>query len=164
MNPLIGEHNKHFNAFLEQVTDIIDSPAVQKLDKCSHHYRSTRLQHCINVAYYSFLICRKLGWDSSAAARGGLLHDLFYYECKNVHPGALRHAVLHPKIALRRAERLCRLTPVERDIILKHMFIPSLIPPKYKESLIVCLVDKYCAIYEAFYGITQMLKLKFAFQ
>ncbi len=161
---MIDESNKQFNIFLEQVKDIINHPAVQRLEKCSHHYRSTRLQHCINVAYCSFLICRKFGWDFSSAARGGLLHDLFYYECKNVHPGVFRHAALHPKIALRRAERLCRLNAIERDIILKHMFLPGLIPPKYKESMIVCLVDKYCATYEALYGVAEMMKLKFAFR
>lgn len=75
----------------------------------------------------------------------------------------LRHAVLHPKIALRRAQRLCSLNATEQDIILKHMFIPNLIPPKYKESFVVCLVDKYCATYEALYGVIQMMKIKFAF-
>lgn len=161
---MISETNKQFDIFFEQVKDIINSSEVQRLDKCSHHYRSTRLQHCINVAYCSFLICHELGWDFSSAARGGLLHDLFYYECKNVHPGIIRHAILHPKIALRRAERLCKLNPIERDIILRHMFLPSLIPPKYKESFIVCMVDKYCATYEALHGMMEMMKIKFAFR
>jgi HD superfamily phosphodiesterase len=24
---------------------------------------TNRLQHCMNVTYYGFLICRKFGWD-----------------------------------------------------------------------------------------------------
>ena len=40
------------------------------------------------------------------------------------------------------------LTPVEQDIILKHMFPLTLQPPRYLESLLVCLVDKGCSLYE----------------
>ena len=39
---------------------------------------------------------------------------------------------------------------MERDIIKKHMFPLTLTPPAYKESLLVCLVDKACSIYEIF--------------
>ena len=37
---------------------------------------------------------------------------------------------------------------MEQDIILKHMFPLTLQPPRYLESLLVCLVDKGCALYE----------------
>ena len=39
---------------------------------------------------------------------------------------------------------------IEADIISKHMFPLTFTPPKYKESVIVCLVDKFCSIYEVF--------------
>ena len=40
------------------------------------------------------------------------------------------------------------LNEKERDIILKHMFPLTVKPPRFKESYIVMLADKYCAVYE----------------
>ena len=39
---------------------------------------------------------------------------------------------------------------IEADIISKHMFPLTFNPPRYKESVIVCIVDKVCSIYEVF--------------
>ena len=39
---------------------------------------------------------------------------------------------------------------VEKDIIIRHMFPLTIVPPRYKESIIVCIVDKGCSIYETF--------------
>ena len=38
---------------------------------------------------------------------------------------------------------------MEQDAILHHMFPMNPIPPRYKEGVIVCIVDKICAVYEA---------------
>lgn len=38
------------------------------------------------------------------------------------------------------------LSPKEVDIIKKHMWPLTLVPPRYPESLIVCLVDTYCTV------------------
>lgn len=40
------------------------------------------------------------------------------------------------------------LTPIEHDIIKKHMFPLTLVPPKYLESWIVCWIDKKCSTRE----------------
>ena len=42
------------------------------------------------------------------------------------------------------------LIKIESDIISKHMFPLTFYPPKYKESVVICLVDKICSIYEVF--------------
>ena len=39
---------------------------------------------------------------------------------------------------------------IERDIIKRHMFPLNIRPPKYRESWIVCLADKICAVNEFF--------------
>ncbi len=39
---------------------------------------------------------------------------------------------------------------MEKDIIKKHMWPMTAVPPKYKESFIVTCVDKYCATIEFF--------------
>lgn len=44
---------------------------------------------------------------------------------------------------------------MEKDIILKHMFGATLALPKYKESLLVSLVDDYEAEHEFFSPLRQ---------
>ena len=60
------------------------------------------------------------------------------------------HGRYHPKAACKNAEEDFNLTDIERDIIKKHMFPLTLTPPKYRESVLVCLVDKVCSVYEIF--------------
>ena len=59
------------------------------------------------------------------------------------------HAWVHPRIAVRNARKLVNLNKKEEDIILKHMWGATIAPPKYKESYIVTMVDKYWAVKEA---------------
>lgn len=59
---------------------LLEHEQVLKLDLHTQHCNTSRLQHSINVSYYSFLICYKMGWDYHSAARAGLLHDLYFYD------------------------------------------------------------------------------------
>ena len=79
-----------------------------------------------------------------------MLHDLFYYDWRTTKFDLGTHAFIHPRVALRNAEKLTRLNSKEKDIILKHMFGATLAVPKYAESLIVSLVDDYEAEQEFF--------------
>ncbi len=133
--------------YYDCVSDIIGSCEVQSLMEHRQHMNVNRLQHSINVSYYSFLLCKKLGLDSRAAARGGLLHDLFFYQFSDKDAPAGWHITVHPKQALKNAERLTKLSRKEREIIVKHMW-PFCAFPKYAETHIVALVDKYCAMCE----------------
>lgn len=99
----------------------------------------------MDVAYLSFFAAKLLRFDSRSAARAGLLHDLFFHE-EGQHEGSLLFS--HPRIALENARKVCALNKVEEDIILKHMFLLTPWPPRYKEGYIVTLVDKYCATRE----------------
>ena len=134
--------------FMKYVGHLIDHPRFQRLDGIIQHQHSTRMEHSINVAYTSFRIARKLGWDSKSTARGGLLHDFFYYDWRvtNFNKG---HAGVHPRIAVRNARKLIDLNKKEEDIILKHMWGATIAPPRYKEGYIVTMVDKYWAVREA---------------
>ena len=66
--------------FIEDVQDLLCSDAVQRLKLYVHHKSGTRFDHSLYVAYRSYRFAKKMGWDSRAAARGGLLHDLFFYD------------------------------------------------------------------------------------
>ena len=68
--------------FFGCVEDLLNDENVLRLKNFKHHYGATRFQHCLNVSYYNFLLCRFFGLDARAAARGGMLHDLFFYNRK----------------------------------------------------------------------------------
>ena len=48
------------------------------------------------------------------------------------------------------ADRDFGLNEIEKDIISKHMFPLTFMPPRYRESVLVTLADKWCAICETF--------------
>ena len=140
--------NKQSKEFINIVKDIISNDTIQSLRLYKHHYGSNRYEHCLSVAYYSYKICKFLGLDHVSAARAGLLHDLFLYDCQNPETRPENHIKEHPKVALTNAEKLFLLNDIEKDIILKHMW-PVTIPfPRYLETFVVTFVDKYCAIKE----------------
>lgn len=156
---MVNFDNSQYEDFLEIVSDLISTPEFQKLDDCTHHYGVSRAQHCINVAYYSFVLCKKLKMDYVSAARAGLLHDLFFYDWHDSGLGIIKHALLHSKIALKNAEKLTELNDLERDIIKNHMWLCGKMWPRHGESYIVSMADKICAVWEASYGLKQKFVL-----
>ena len=141
-----------FSEYYSSVSDIIGCRQLIRLRSITHHISTTRFQHCLNVSYYSWLVCRKLGLNARSAARAGLLHDLFFYDRKEYNnsreKGQLSHSAMHAFIAVQNAAELTPLTPLERDMIEKHMWPATRPLPKYKETYIITLIDKYCAVLE----------------
>ncbi len=140
------------NSFYGCVSDILLHNEVMPLKDITHHISTTRYQHCLNVAYYSYIVCKKFNFDARAAARAGMLHDLFYYNRKEYNNrrrrGELSHSQMHSLMAAENASKLFELSPLERDIIEKHMWPVTRKAPSYKESYVICAVDKYCAVLE----------------
>lgn len=145
LDDLLNDNSALYN---ECVGDLADLPDILKLDDFSQHMNTSRLQHSVNVSYYSFLICKALGWDHRAAARAGLLHDFFLYDWRSEKQPEGHHAKAHPKVALNNARKLVGLSSVEEDAIVKHMWPVTMPFPKYKESYVVSFIDKYCACCE----------------
>ena len=120
--------------FLEIINDILANKSIQNLKLYKHHYAYTRLEHCLSVSYYTYVICKFLHLDYKSAARAALLHDLFFYDCEDKISRPKNHIKNHPKIALENANKLFNLNKKEQDIILKHMWPLTFSPPKYLES------------------------------
>ena len=136
-------------AFFECVADLLKEPKVQKMQEIRQHVEDANcLQHCLFVAYLSFLFCRKFHLDAVSAARGGLLHDLYLYDWRT-HKG--NHMTMHPITALANATRLFELNEKEKEIIVKHMWPLTPAFPKYAESFVVSTADKLCALAEIFH-------------
>ena len=95
--------------FLNITKDILENPTVKQMKNFRQHYDCSCYEHCLEVAYWSYLFCKKYGWDYVSAARGAMLHDLFLYDWrgskKKLHLKHF-HAFLHPQIALYNAEKL----------------------------------------------------------
>lgn len=136
--------------FYECISDIEKHPVVQQMKKYPQHGNTNCYQHCLKVAYYNYWICSVLGLRAREAARAGMLHDLFLYDW-HTHAretGIHFHGLTHPKTAMENAQKNFQLSEVEKDMVLKHMWPLTIIPPQYPESLVICLVDKYCCICE----------------
>ena len=117
------------------------------------HGNTSCLLHCIAVAYFCYVFAERfkfLKLHERDLLRGALLHDYFLYDWHIPNKSRPMHGRYHPKAACKNAEEDFNLTDIERDIIKKHMFPLTLTPPKYRESVLVCLVDKVCSVYEIF--------------
>lgn len=141
-----------WSAYKLLISDLLRHPQVRAMDQHIHHNSITTLEHCLSVSYLSFYLSEKFGLDIRAVARGALLHDLYLYDWHKIKPPEGLHGFTHPGIALRNASGLFQLSRLEADIISKHMWPLTLRPPRYRESFLVCFVDKYCALLEVFHS------------
>ena len=151
------EKNKEYYEF---VKDLLDNEVVEKMKNFKHHYSTTCYQHCLNVSYYNYLVCRKLGLNSRSAARAGLLHDLFLYDWRRAprKRGELPHGFRHPTIALENARQHFELEKREEDMIERHMWPLTIKFPKYADSYVIVVIDKYTAVLEIGNHFSRQLK------
>ena len=164
----IALSNEHFITKLDDkieffhiINDIISNENVQKMKNFRQHCNTSCYEHCLHVAYYSYCITKKLGLDYISTARAAMIHDLFLYDWRKKYrdielPGL--HAFVHPKIALRNALNFFSLNLIEQDIIVKHMWPFTLSLPRYTETYIVSLMDKYSAFKESYLYFKSHLK------
>lgn len=159
-----NESAHDFQEFYQIVDGILNSEEVSGLKKYPHHRDINRFQHVFSVTYLSYYICKKLSLDYKAAARAASMHDLFYYDWYDGETGKWHnmHGFKHPNFAFLNAQKLYpELNKLESDIIKKHMWPLTPAFPKYKESYIVSLCDKYCATREFLYSSNEKYKKKF---
>ena len=127
--------------------DIIENPQYQKLKDIKHHDKDI-YTHNLKVAWISYLTAKRLKLHVHEMVRGALLHDFFFYDwrVKGAKDEFLPHGFTHPFVSRRNAEKVFgHITPIERDIIMKHMWPLTVIPPRYPESFLVSFIDKLVA-------------------
>lgn len=134
--------------FYEIIKDIYEHEEFLKL-KEHYHHTSSIYEHVMAVSYFSYRASKFLKLDYQSTARGALLHDFFLYDWRNHDVPDLAedkfHGIEHPKIALQNATKHFSLNEIEKDIVVKHMWPLTLVPPKFKESFVVSFADKYLA-------------------
>lgn len=137
---------------IQECGDILHSDGMRLERHLIQHGTVSVYEHSLRVAYVSYRLSRQLGIhvDERALLRGALLHDYFLYDWHEPEDWHRLHGFRHPGFAAANAARDFTLTPVEADIIRRHMFPLTPKPPRYRESVIVCLSDKLCASAEVF--------------
>ena len=142
------------NYFISIISDIIENNTVKQMNDFKQHYETTCFEHCLVASYYCYLLCKKFNLDYISCSRAAMVHDLFLYDWRKRQNGRKGlHAFTHPQTAYDNASKLFDLNEKEKDIIVKHMWPVTLALPKYKESYILTLVDKYCALNESYQEI-----------
>ena len=130
--------------YLDILNHILENNDFKQMKHIKHH-NTTRMDHSLKVSYYSYKIAKSLRLDYEDVARGGLLHDFYVEEIRNIHKikdTVLLFSTKHPTEAVENASKHFELSEKEVNIIQSHMFPVDYRIPKYAESWIVSLVDK----------------------
>ena len=147
--------NEEFTSLIE---DVINNETVLKMKNYRQHFNVSCYEHCYRVSLDCYKIAKKLKLDYKSIARAAMVHDLFLYDWRKKQEGRTGlHAFSHGKTACENALQEFDLSKKEQDMIIKHMWPVTLIPPKSLEGFILTIVDKYSTINE---GINYLLKKK----
>ncbi len=144
-----------YHAIREDAQDILHSSNFRRTRQHIQHGTMTVNSHCMAVAKCSLYLSEKLAafhirCNRRELIRGALLHDYFLYDWHDKEHVQIHnlHGFYHPGIALKNASAEYRLTPREKDIIKKHMWPLTMVPPMCREAWIVTIADKWCSTLE----------------
>lgn len=154
---------EQLDLFRSIVEEFLQSKDFQKMNQFIQHGDITTLDHSILVAYYSYAFGCYLHIRNKEEQliRGALLHDYYLYDWHDHERWHKWHGFRHPFFALRQAHKDYELSSVEEEIIKKHMWPLTVIPPCCREAWIVCFIDtvsslfETCMVYRPFHGLRQ---------
>lgn len=118
-----------------------------------HHDEETIALHSLKVCVITYQSAKKYRSNHlKSLCIGAVAHDMFGYNWQETnHKKKFKelHGFTHPKIAY---DNFSRLFPdlnnnLTKDIILKHMWPLTIIPPRYFESWLVCFFDKIVSLF-----------------
>ena len=138
--------------FKQELEKVCKNSRMLESGRYMQHGCTSVFRHSVSVAHYSFYLAWKMHIpvNEKALIRGALLHDYFLYDWHEKRKGHHFHGFTHPGTALKNAEKEYELGDIERNIISRHMFPLTVVPPMCREAWLVCLADKYCAVKETF--------------
>ena len=139
--------------FLAMIEPIVSTKEYRRLKQHRHHIRSNVYDHSVRLAYLCYRHCKRHNCSAAPEeiVRGALLHDFFLYELHGDTRPPRFHGYRHPRHALNNAQaRFGALSRGERDMILRHMFPVTPIPPKTRAGWLICFYDKVAAFKDLF--------------
>lgn len=144
---------KEIKEFFDIIKPVLLSYEFQQRKSFEHHQNESVYAHSLKVSLLSYKLAKKLKLDEKSAAIGGLLHDFYsepWQDNKKFDDKKIleKHGFTHAEEALLNSKSIFykELNPKIENIILRHMFPLNVTPPKYKESWLVTLVDKYVSL------------------
>lgn len=157
-----------FKKWFKVAKIVLENKEYQKRRLFLHHKNESVWSHSIKVSFLSFKIAKRMNVNTYNVIIAGLLHDFYIrawqysYELEYLDEiykerfikglKVKSHAFYHPIESLNNSKKYFDKLLNEKieDAIVKHMFPLSLFTkykiPKYKESIIVMMVDKYVSL------------------
>ena len=135
--------------------DILNSNGMALEKGFIQHGNVSVYEHSLSVAVMCLRIKKYLPFkvNTRSLVRGALLHDYFLYDWHVADKSHKWHGFRHARSSWKNARRDFALNAVEENMILSHMFPLNLSVPKYRESVILCIADKICALSETVCGV-----------
>lgn len=135
----------------EKLSSYLGDKRLMKMKEYVQHGDVSTYDHAVLVAFYScMLACRlRLKYDERALIRGALLHDYYLYDWHEKEAWHKWHGFRHPRFAMENAQRDFHLSEKEIEIIRKHMWPLTIIPPRCKEAWIVNGTDTWISLIES---------------
>lgn len=142
--------SEEYKLIEKYASDILNSKSVLCQKEFMQHGKVSVYDHTINVTIHALKIVKKfkIKVDERSLIRGCLLHDYFLYDWHVNDKSHKLHGFHHARTAMLNADRDFGLNKVEKNMIYSHIFPLNLRLPKYKESIILCISDKICAVKE----------------
>ena len=161
--------NPFFDEWLDIVKDILLNDEFQKRKLFPHHHEMSVWDHSILVSFRAFIIAKTFNARQDICAIAGLLHDFYPWSWINTEELEIldggkyleenkrkkktifeMHGFTHAKAA---AENYIKYFPELENkritnSIKRHMFPLNIIPPRYKEGIIITAVDKINSVHE----------------
>lgn len=156
MGPVLNLTRKSLHEIQTDAGEILGTDLFQEAANTDHHYGYTIANHEIHVCIIALLIVAVLTFlgihfHVRELVRGIMCHDLGlvgrydgrFYSGRDC-------AFRHPLESEKEAEKICsHLTPIEADVITKHMFpLCKTGIPSYRETWVITIADKWCAVTE----------------
>ncbi len=133
----------------------LENPKVQEMREYIQHGAVSTYDHSLNVTKVSFWLNRrlKLHAKEKTLVTGAILHDFYLYDWHNKDGGAHDwHGYHHADTARHNAKKYFNITKHEEEIIKRHMWPLNITRvPNSRESLIVCMADKYVSLHETLF-------------
>lgn len=144
--------NEIITAIRQEAELLLQEGRLSETRQYVQHSDMSVFQHCCHVAYLCCVLSVRMGLDVSyrELIRGALLHDYFLYDWHHTHAFNFRHAFGHPTLAMKNALMDYPLTEKEMQIIQRHMWPLTVVPPTCKEGWVIVIADKICTILEVF--------------
>lgn len=141
------------NGYLSIVGDLLTMDIVDSMKNYNHHGKITTHFHSVHVSYKVYKTCVNFNIEPTEIVRASLLHDFYLYDW-HITKHEQKHAWYHPKASVKNIEKyIGTLTPMQKYMILRHMWPLSVAPPNSLGGYILTFTDKHCANLE-FMGLS----------